>query len=109
MRIILLTLLALLLVLVSTAGATPFLVCDPYPSTVVQPTYFLLVFDGGTPIQSPVEAVTGGVRLHYDVGALTKTNHTSTVAACNTGGCSTVVPFSFTLAVPASPVGIKLE
>lgn len=93
----------------SIVTATPFLVSDSYPTTVVQPSYFELVFDGGSPVQSTPETVPGGVRLHYDLASMTVGTHASTVKACNQWGCSGTVPFSFSKGVPTIPAGIKLE
>jgi hypothetical protein len=89
--------------------AAPFLVCDYYAPATVQPTYFTVQFDGGAIINSIPQSDANGARLHYDVSALTKAAHSVLVAACNDGGCSVTVPFSFTLAVPGAPGGLKLN
>lgn len=99
----------LFVLVAAPALATPFLVCDPYLAAVVQPSYFELMFDGGSPVQSPVETVPTGVRLHYDLASMTVGSHAVIVKACNQWGCSSTVPFSFSKGVPSSPAGIKLE
>jgi hypothetical protein len=88
--------------------ASPFLVCDPYPTTGVQPAYFSIVPDGGAAIASTPELVTGGaVRLHHDMAGVTTGIHNWTVAACNEWGCSSAVPFGFTKSVPGAPANIR--
>jgi hypothetical protein len=92
------------------AFGAPYLICDPYPTTVTQPTYFELVMDGGTAIQSPVQVLTdNSVRLHYDLGSISAGTHNVTVAACDMWGCSSTVPFGFSKAVPGAPANTKLE
>ena len=99
-----------IILMASISWAAPFVVCDPYPTTVIQPTFFNVIMDGGAPIQSLPEVVTGNaVRLHYDLAALSTGAHTMTVAACNEWGCSSTVPFPFTKAVPTVPSGTKLS
>ena len=97
-----------LLLMASTAWGSPFLVCDPYPTTVTQPTYFNVVMDGGSPVQSEPESVPGGVRLKYDLASISTGVHNATVAACNEWGCSSTVPFGFTKAAPSAPANIRL-
>jgi len=106
-----LILIVLAILLSSTAVmAAPFLVCDPYPTTVSQPTYFSIVPDGGAAITSIPEVVTGGaVRIHHDLVGVTTGLHNWTVAACNEWGCSTSVPFVFTKVVPSGPSGLRLS
>jgi len=102
-------LLALLFVLLPiTVYASPFLVCDPYPTTVTQPTYFNVVMDSGAPVQSTPESVTGGLRLHYDLVSISNGSHSATVAACNEWGCSSTVPFAFVKSAPSAPANIRL-
>lgn len=42
------------------ATAGPNVVCDPYLTTVTQPTVFVLSVDGGAAIDSPAQAMTDG-------------------------------------------------
>jgi hypothetical protein len=97
--------------------AGPFLVCDPYPSTDVQPTDFELVIDGGSVIISSAVDVTGGKALKYDVGGVSIGSHTVSVKACKDYDvwgrtCSSAVNFTFAKPVVSSPVvpaNIKLS
>ncbi len=110
MKTILSLLLTLLLFcLVSISYASPYLICDPYPTTVVQPTYFELTIDGGAAIQSVPQTTADGKRLYYDLASVTTGSHNMTIKACNEWGCSSSVPFSLTKAVPVAPANIKLE
>lgn len=98
----------------SLVFAGPFLICDPYPTTSVQPTEFSLIVDGGSAIISPAVTVTGGVRLHYDLAGIPTGSHTVTVKAVRIDPVwgrleSATTPFSFVRpAAPAAPVGIGL-
>jgi len=83
----------------SICFSAPFLICDPYPITVKQPTFFKVSLNGGAKFNSPVQAVTGGVRLHQDVGTAPVGLNTWTVQACITDDwatevCSAETPFS---------------
>ena len=91
-----------------TAWSAPFIICDTYPTSGVQPSYFNVIMDGGSPVQSTPESVTGGVRLHYDLSGISNGSHNATVAACNEWGCSSTVPFGFTKAVASPPANIRL-
>lgn len=85
------------------------IVCGPYASTVVQPDNFKVIIDGGAVINSAPVAVSGGVRLQYDVTALTNGNHTSTLQACKGTRCSSTMSFPFSLTAPTVPAGVLLE
>jgi len=101
----------------SVVFAAPYLVCDPYPSTDVQPTDFELVIDGGSVIISPAVDVTGGKALKYDIGGVSAGSHTVSVKACKDydvwgRACSSAVNFTFVKPVvssPAIPANIKLS
>ena len=94
----------------------PFLVCTTYASGPNQPTEFEVYLDGATaPIISPAQTVTGGVRLHYDVSAVTNGNHTVTVQAVRVDALwgrlesAASAPFAFTKpSAPDVPSGIGL-
>ena len=108
-------LIALLLTTAAAAEATPFLVCDPYPSGQDQfmtPVSFNVTGIGANPISVPATINVDGTRqLHYDVGTLGNGNFTVTAAAVNVfGGTSPESsPFSFTKGVPTGPTGLKLS
>ena len=96
-------------------AAGPYAVCDPYPSTVTQPDGFTLSVDGGALVDSTAQAVTGGVRLHYDVGGVSAGSHTIRVKAYKVDAVwgrleSTEVVFTFVRpASPSAPANIGLS
>jgi hypothetical protein len=95
-----------------TAQAAPFLTCAPYPSTVVQPTEFVVTVSGiAAPIVTPAVDVTGGKAMHLDLGPLNLSgNKTITAKARNGWGESAAsAPFSFTAGSPATPSGFGLS
>lgn len=95
-----------------TSLASPFLICDPYPSTGQQPTDFSVTISGITnPVISPSVDVTGGKSLKLDLGPLNLTGtRTVTVVARNQWGVSaSSSPLVFTAGVPTSPAGITLS
>lgn len=110
---------ACLLVLASfgVSHSAPWLVCDVYPSSVTQPTEFEIFMDGSTtPIISPAQAISGGVRLRYDLQGVTTGNHSVTVKAVRVDAAwgrltsASSVPFVFTRpGVPGTLTGIGLE
>jgi hypothetical protein len=96
-------LLVLASILIATfVQASPFLISDPCLNT----TYFSIVMDGGTAVQSTPSPT---FALNYDLGTVSAGSHNVTVAACNQWGCSSSVPFAFTKSVPAAPTGVKLS
>jgi len=93
------------------ALGSPFLVCDPYPSTVTQPTEFVVTISGVTaPIVTPAVAVTGGVAMRLDLGPMNLSgNKTLTAKARNAWGESAAsTPFSFAAGHPGAPSGLGL-
>lgn len=103
------------LALPGLAVAAPFVVSDPYPASGVQPDGFAVSVDGGAVVESPAQAVTGGVRMYFDIGGLPAGSHTITVRAYKnyqepwTRKESDPVNFTFTVpAAPSAPAGIGL-
>lgn len=103
---------------VSIVCAAPFLVCDPYPTTVTQPDWFNLKINGANPIQSPDQTLPdGSKRLHYDVGPMSPGNYRFEVSAVKDYGVegtaeSAATPFDYekpVVAAPGKPVGIGLS
>ena len=117
---ILLTVISLLL-LVSIAWASPFVVSAPYTAPAVIPDHFKVVLDGAAAVNSPAYQVptTSNYILHFDVGSVTVGSHTLSVQACKAATlwgpevCSTQVNFPFgrpaTVVAPAGPSGIGLS
>ena len=108
--------LAVLMVLFSfNAWAAPFVVSDPYPTTVTQPDGFMVAVDGATAVASPAQAVTGGVRLHHDVAGVSSGSHTVRIKAYKQDAVwgrleSDEAVFTFVRpASPGRPAGIGLE
>jgi len=102
------------LALPGLAVAAPFVVSDPYPASGVQPDGFAVSVDGGAVVESPAQAVTGGVRLYYDVSAVSAGTHTLRVKAYKNDAVwgrleSTEAVFTFSRpASPSAPAGIGL-
>lgn len=103
---------ALLALFPAAASAAPFLICDPYPSTAVQPTEFVVTISGlASPIVTPAVDVTGGKAMRLDLGPLNLSGaKTATAKARNAWGESAASsPFSFTANTPVAPGGIGLS
>lgn len=95
-----------------SAMASPFLVCDPYPSTAVQPTEFVVTISGITnPVITPAVDVTGGKAMKLDLGPLLLSgSRTVTAKARNLWGESAAsLPLTFTAGAPAPSTGITLS
>lgn len=105
----------LLFGMASVCAAAPFVVCDLYPTTATQPDGFTVVVDNGASVDSTAQAVTGGVRLYYDVGGVSVGSHTMRVKAYKVDAVwgrleSEEAVFTFVKpAVPARPTGIGLS
>lgn len=97
------------------AWASPFLICDPYPSTVTQPEGFSITMDGSAAVNSPAQSVTGGVRMHYDLAGISTGNHTVRIKAYKNDPVwgrleSPEAVFTFPKpGNPTSPTGISIE
>lgn len=102
---------AAVLMLTWDAWAQPYVVCDEYTTTMVQPEYFKVLLDGAQSNSQPETLANGSKRLHFDVGAVSVATHNFVVAACITDAwtgaevCSDTVPFAFTR--PAARVVTK--
>jgi hypothetical protein len=81
------TLLLNLIILFSAPAsllAGPILLCNPYPLTELQPTGFVVVFDGGADLPVlPQQYPDGSSRLWYDLGEIADGIHTVKVKAVN--------------------------
>jgi len=72
-------------------------------------------FEGGAQINSPAQAVTGGVRLHYDVSGVSTGSHTVRIRAYKNDAVwgrleSDEAVFTFVRpASPAAPANIGLS
>jgi len=116
---ILLTVISLLL-LVSIAWASPFVVSAPYTAPAVIPDYFKVVLDATPAVNSPAYQVptTSNYILHFDVSGVTVGTHTLSVQACKAAtlwgpeACSASVNFPFgrpaSQVAPTVPSGIGL-
>ncbi len=114
---------AMIVLLPSLCLAAPFVVCDPYLGTGVQPDNFKVVLDGTASNSSP-QTVPEGVRLHMDIGSVSVGSHSMTVSACKTypadewnpnpvEACSAAAVFAFTRPAegtsPSAPASIRLS
>jgi hypothetical protein len=101
---------AVVLLTCSMAVASPFVVTNTYPSSGVVPDNFVVTVDGGSAQTVTPQAVTGGVRLHFDIGGVSAGSHTVNIKACSTlWGCSGSFPFTFTKGVPSTPSDASIE
>ena len=90
-----------------TAGAEPFLVCDP---TTDQITEYVLVIDDRDPVTSvPEDLGDGTVRLKYDLEGLSIGQHHIEVRARNIWGQSDAAPFDCIKSLPGQPAGLKIS
>ena len=99
------------LMLPSLGFASPFLICDPYPTTVTQPSEFVVTISGMSIITSPAVNSPEGKFLKLDLGPLNLTGtKTVTARAKNQWGESAdSLPLTFTVGVPTKPTGITLS
>ena len=90
--------------------ASPFLVCDPYPPSELQPDYFWVKINSADQVKSLLVEVTGGKILKYDLANVTVGSHTVEVKACQASDawgevCSSPAVFTFKRpSAPSSPV-----
>ena len=107
-----------ILFMAGSVWASPFLVCDPYPTTTVQPTHFNLVIDGGTAFDvAAYKNTDNSVILYYNLSTITNGSHTITVKAVVIDPLwgraeSASVPFAFVKPVvtsPLNPANIRLR
>ena len=61
--------------------AGPILMCDPYPTTGLQPTKFVVELDGIAHDVLPEQYPDGSSRLRYDLGEIADGVHTAKVRA----------------------------
>ena len=111
MKKLIIAILAIILMLTTSAWAAPFLVCDC--QTDFDGDY-VLIFDGGTPIIHPAvqnDCPAGQVRVNLDMAplALADGQHSLEGYAKSVWGESTRVPFDFNKAVPSNLTGIGLS
>jgi hypothetical protein len=103
-----------LVLLPMMAFASPNLTCDPYPTTVVQPTEFGIIMDTLAEVYSAVIVNTDGSKvLMYDLVAVPVGNHNVKVRACVPDptttpagrSCSDYSPFAFSVTpkIPTVP------
>jgi hypothetical protein len=88
-----------------------FVISDPYPNTVIQPTEFEVKVDGGAPQPSvPAVDAAGNEFFHFDLTTIGDGKHTIEVSAKGSGGESAFsAPFTFELGVPPVPANLRLS
>lgn len=103
----------LVLAAMGYALANPFLVCEPYPASGVQPDSFTVVLNGTTYTAAAVkDSVTGAVSLKFDLAGkwATGTNSVKAAAVSSMWGASAfTVPLGFSAGTPAVPFGVGLQ
>jgi hypothetical protein len=98
----------------TSAKASPFLICDPYPAGLDQstmPVGFVLTGLTAQPISVPATTNQDGtIQLHYDLSQQPHGTFTATAAAVNVFGGSSLpsAPFTFTSGVPAVPSNLRI-
>lgn len=110
MRVILL---CLMLFCTAAIGA-PFIVSDPWPTTVSQPTNCHLLLDASPDKSIPVtKNADGSVYCNIDIAGASIGPHISSVNVCNDAGCSASVPLNFTLlpalSKPTAPTNLRIK
>lgn len=109
MKKFLLLLVAFLLVCPMVQAAGPYLVCASVPTTSVQPSSYTVTLDTAASIDVPAQINTdNSVQIHYDLSGVALGAHVVGLKAKNIWGESASVPFSFTKAVPATPISIGI-
>jgi hypothetical protein len=91
--------------LVMSAWAAPFLICNPQTNV----TSYMLTFDG---VEQEVGAYDLGddtVTLHFDLCDIADGDHTGEVRAKNIWGVSEALPFYFSKAVPECPSVVNIS
>jgi len=107
-------LIIILLILLPLVGfASPFLVCNSYPTAVVQPDTFEVYIDSNPAVISiAVTNPDNSKQLKHDLAGtgLMDGSHTVKLKACNVWGCSDYsLPFTFTKSVANPPVSIGIQ
>jgi len=109
--------------MLATAHASPFLVCAPVSTALVNgvsnaPASYTITGLGNSPITSPAVVITiGTVQLHLDLGSaganLANGSYTVSATATNSAGTSAAGgPFTFSLpllSAPGVPAGLSLS
>ena len=86
--------------------ASPYLTCDPYPSTVMQPTSFVGQINGVDFICPATELADGSVTMMFDLdGFWVQGDNSFSVKATTAYGESTAASDSFIAGIPTSPTG----
>ena len=88
-------------VLASTAFGSPFLTCDDPPQSD-QVTHYKINGE-------KVVTMTEGKALWYDLASIPDGDFQLQIQACSLWGCSAIVPFAGKRAVPAGPVGNRID
>ena len=89
---------ALLILLVASANAAPFLVCDPDPACEAYNVYADAVFIGSSPAP-----------LSYDLVSSPPGGIAYTAECCNVEGCSDPSDPYISLGVPGSPQSLRIS
>ena len=90
--------------------AAPFVVSDPYPPTVRQPTEFIVKFKGtGKQVVVPATQTDAGVILKWDIAEIVGTHTITAVARDEEGESEDSAPFTFIAGDLSAPSGLTLS
>lgn len=98
----LLLIIACIILLSSTASASPFLICDSQSGV---DSYTISESGIADVIVSP--ETDGSIK--YDLSSIADGTHSWSVKACNLWGCSATVPFGFTKSLPVPAGNLKIK
>lgn len=110
-----LLLLALSGLLLRTASASPFLICDAVPANPNQGlniVSYVVTGLSANALTVPAQInADGSQQLHYDVGTLANGSYTVAASAVNGFGKEgpSSSPFTFTVGLPGTPTGLRLS
>ena len=107
MKKIMLLVMAVLLMLVPSVMAAPFVVSDNFTASLVDSC--VVTVDGTEYEVAPSLTELDQARCAIDVGEVTNGSHTMTLHTENMWGGSTPVPFDFTKELPPNLSNIRLE
>lgn len=86
-----------------------YLVCNPYSTSVPQPSIFKLIVNGGAVESIPETLPDGSKRLHYDLSGSPAGHYVIHTVVHNSFGDSSSASIEFDMFPPSTPEGLTLE